>query len=210
MRMSLILGSAAIMAVIVPATLFAQTAPVQQAVSGPAATYTVAKTIPATAPAPEAPASVKPVVVPTAAAVAPVKHTAVKTTVAKSTTVKKPAIKTAAVKTTAKVTAVKAAAKVASAGAGASDLDTARAVLASLKAKYRYLDGVTVTVGNTPGGYQAVSYYTKGAIVLSPSHTASVERIMKHEIWHIIDWRDNGKIDWRESVPPHNAADYLK
>jgi hypothetical protein len=25
---------------------------------------------------------------------------------------------------------------------------------------------------------------------------------MAHEIWHIIDWRDNGRIDWGENVPP--------
>ena len=65
-------------------------------------------------------------------------------------------------------------------------------------------------MGKTPGGYQAVSYYTRGRILISTTHTVSISRILAHEIWHIIDWRDNGKIDWRESVPPHNASDYLK
>jgi hypothetical protein len=38
----------------------------------------------------------------------------------------------------------------------------------------------------------------------------SISRILAHEIWHVIDWRDNGHIDWKESVPPKNAADYRK
>jgi len=62
-----------------------------------------------------------------------------------------------------------------------------------------------VTMGNA-SGYQAVAYYTSGRIVISPKHTASLQRILSHEIWHIIDWRDNGRIDWRESVPPANAS----
>jgi hypothetical protein len=91
-----------------------------------------------------------------------------------------------------------------------SDLQTAESVLRSLKAKYRYLDGVTVTIGSTPGNYQAVSYYARGRIVISPKHTASISTILKHEIWHCIDYRDNGRIDWGERVAPKNAAEYLK
>ena len=51
-------------------------------------------------------------------------------------------------------------------------------------------------------GYQAIAYYTSGRIVISRSHKASLSRIINHEIWHIIDYRDNGKIDWGEHVPP--------
>jgi hypothetical protein len=93
---------------------------------------------------------------------------------------------------------------------GASESAQLQSLLASLKSRYKYLGGVTVTIGRTPGGYQAVSYYTAGRIVVSPKHRASLSRIMNHEIWHIIDWRDNGRIDWRESVPPRNASSYLK
>ncbi len=85
----------------------------------------------------------------------------------------------------------------------------ANAVLQDLKTRFRYLDGVTVTFGATPGSYQAVSYYKEGRIVINPRHTASVEEILDHEIWHIIDWRDNGRVDWHERVPPANAASYL-
>lgn len=85
----------------------------------------------------------------------------------------------------------------------------ADAALARLKAEYpRYLSGVTVSIGATPNGYQAVCYYREGRIVVKPDHTASMEDILSHEIWHVIDWRDNGCIDWRESIPPANAADY--
>jgi hypothetical protein len=84
----------------------------------------------------------------------------------------------------------------------------AQAILASLQARYpRYLEGVTVSFGNA-SGYQAVAYYTSGRIVISPKHRASLDRILKHEVWHIIDWRDNGRIDWREKVPPANASAY--
>jgi predicted SprT family Zn-dependent metalloprotease len=63
------------------------------------------------------------------------------------------------------------------------------------------LAGATVSFGDARG-YQAICYYKSGRIVISPSHTASLERIIGHEIWHIIDWRDNGRIDWGENVPP--------
>lgn len=89
-----------------------------------------------------------------------------------------------------------------------NELAKAQRILASLTARYpRFLQGVSVTIGNA-SGYQAVSYYTVGRIVISPKHRASLERILSHEIWHIIDWRDNGRIDWRERVPPANAAAY--
>ena len=32
---------------------------------------------------------------------------------------------------------------------------------------------------------------------------------MAHEIWHTIDWRDNGVIDWGENVPPVNSGSYV-
>jgi len=91
-----------------------------------------------------------------------------------------------------------------------SDVERATALLESYQATYRYLDDVTVSEGPTPEGEQAVSYYTDGQIVLDPDHSATTEAIMAHEIWHVIDYRDNGKIDWGESIPPENTADYLK
>jgi len=207
MKTSLILCSAAVMAAILPATLFAQTAPVHAAVAAPVATVAHAN-IPPTVADPKAlatqPVIVAAVVVKPATTVTtrPVtKRAATKPAATKPTTVKPATRRTVATTTAAKPVAV---------ASHASDLSTAQSVLASLKAKYRYLDGVTVEMGKTPGGYQAVSYYTRGRILISTTHTVSISRILAHEIWHIIDWRDNGKIDWRESVPPHNAADYLK
>lgn len=89
-------------------------------------------------------------------------------------------------------------------------LDRAEEVLDSLQERYKFLDDVTVTLGPTPGGREAVAYYTRGDIVIDPGHSLPVESIMHHEIWHIIDWRDNGRLDWGESIPPANAADYRR
>lgn len=83
----------------------------------------------------------------------------------------------------------------------ASELQQARAILAGLIRKYPILAGTTVEFGDARG-YQAVCYYRSGRIVISPNHTASLTRILNHEVWHIIDWRDNGRIDWGENVPP--------
>lgn len=93
-------------------------------------------------------------------------------------------------------------AAVTAASSGASgELARAQSILAGYKAKYPILAGATISFGDARG-HQAICYYKSGRIVVSPSHTASLERIIGHEIWHIIDWRDNGRIDWGENVPP--------
>lgn len=81
------------------------------------------------------------------------------------------------------------------------DLAQAQSILSGLIAKYPILAGATVTIGDARG-YQAIAYYQSGRIVISKSRSASLSTILNHEVWHIIDWRDNGKIDWGENVPP--------
>ncbi len=81
-------------------------------------------------------------------------------------------------------------------------LAQAQSILASLIAQHPILAGTTVSIGATPGGYQAVAYFKSGRILISPNHKASLSTILRHEIWHIIDWRDNNRIDWGENVPP--------
>lgn len=111
--------------------------------------------------------------------------------------------------------AAKRAARIAKAKALSSSGSTAsgteearaRAILAGLIAKYPILKGTTVSIGDARG-YQAIAFYQSGRIVISRTHTATLERILGHEIWHIIDYRDNGKINWGESVPPSNASSY--
>lgn len=104
------------------------------------------------------------------------------------------------------VTIGSTAAKTSSSGgsrpSSGSELAQARAILAGLIRKYPILKGTTVKIGDTPGDYQAVAYYQSGRIVVSPDHKASLQKILNHEVWHIIDWRDNGRIDWGENVPP--------
>lgn len=102
------------------------------------------------------------------------------------------------------------AAPMPAASAPSADLTRAYAALDTLSRTYKYLDGVTLEMGTPPHGKQAVSFYTEGRIVISSNRTASVESIMMHEVWHIIDWRDNGRIDWAENVPPSNSQDYLR
>lgn len=90
-----------------------------------------------------------------------------------------------------------------------ADEAQAEAMLARLQAKYRLLDGVTVRIGKTPAGEQAIAYYEEGEIVVSPERSATIQRILAHEIWHVIDYRDNGRLDWGEDLPPADASDYL-
>ena len=76
----------------------------------------------------------------------------------------------------------------------------AQAIVASLIKQYPVLKGTTVEFGDAHG-YQAIAFYQSGRIIVSPDHTASLERILTHEVWHIIDYRDNGQIDWGEDIP---------
>jgi len=48
--------------------------------------------------------------------------------------------------------------------------------------------------------YQAVAYYKSGRILISTSHTSSLDRIIKHECWHIIDWREQRPYRLGENV----------
>jgi hypothetical protein len=90
-----------------------------------------------------------------------------------------------------------------------ADAKLANEVFDELAAKYELLDGVKVVMGETPKGEEAVAYYTAGEIVIDRDHTVSIEKILAHEIWHVIDWRDNGRLDWGEDLPPVNQSDYL-
>ena len=82
-----------------------------------------------------------------------------------------------------------------------SQLALARKLLRKQIVLHPILKGTTVSIGKTPGNYQAVAYYTTGHIVINPRHRASLARIIAHEVWHVIDWRDNHRIDWGERVP---------
>jgi predicted component of type VI protein secretion system len=117
----------------------------------------------------------------------------------------KPATRTVRTSSTTSASSSSSSKPAASSG---DTLSRARAILASRIAMYPILRGSTVELGDTKGNPQAIVYYKSGRIVINPNHTRSLEVIINHEIWHIIDWRDNGRIDWGESVPPSNAADY--
>lgn len=108
-------------------------------------------------------------------------------------------------------TAQGAASPATQAAPAATSRDTlaeARAILASRIAAYPILQGTTVQVGDTRGNPQGIVYFKSARIIINPNHTVSLTRIIDHEIWHIIDWRDNGSIDWGENVPPANASSF--
>ncbi len=86
-----------------------------------------------------------------------------------------------------------------------SDIQRARAALAAQIEMHPILEGVTVEMSDTLE-YQAIAYHTEGRILISRTHTASIDQIIEHEVWHVIDWRDNQHIDWGESVPPAHPA----
>ena len=88
----------------------------------------------------------------------------------------------------------------ASAPAPAPSSADAQSILNRYIAKYPVLQGATVTYGDAKG-YQAICYYKSGRIVISATHTRSLETIIAHEVGHILDWRDNGVIDWGENIP---------
>lgn len=63
------------------------------------------------------------------------------------------------------------------------------------------LGNVTVEFGDAKG-YEAISFYSSGRIIVSPTHKVAIERLLLHELYHIYDYKDNGVINWGESVPP--------
>jgi len=91
-----------------------------------------------------------------------------------------------------------------------TEADYAQGKVDRLAERYGHLEDVTVTLGITPEGKEAVAYYTEGRIVISDAHTVSIDTILEHEIWHVIDWRDNGRLDWGEDLPPDNSQTYLR
>jgi len=102
--------------------------------------------------------------------------------------------------TTVKSTATRTSTPVTKRAAAGSETAQAKAILAGLIAKHPILQGTTVSFGDARG-YQAIALYKSGRIVISSSHTATLTRILNHEVGHIIDWRDNGVIDWGENIP---------
>ncbi len=121
---------------------------------------------------------------------------------ARTATTIQPVVTASTARRTASATSVSSGSTSSAPVASGDELAQAQSILASYIAKYPILSGTTVSIGDA-NGYQAIAYYKSGRIVISPTHTASLSRIIGHEIWHIIDWRDNGVIDWGENIPPN-------
>jgi hypothetical protein len=76
-----------------------------------------------------------------------------------------------------------------------SEQALARRILARYIARYPILRGVQVYIRECPNNWQGCAYYKQGIILIDPDHTASLERIIAHEVQHIIDWRQDHDID---------------
>lgn len=73
------------------------------------------------------------------------------------------------------------------------------------------LEGATVSFGDTTSpNYLAISRYTLKEIIIranyNPVTDTSLSYIIKHEVWHILDFAINQKIDWGENIPPAASA----
>jgi hypothetical protein len=76
-----------------------------------------------------------------------------------------------------------------------SEQALARRILARYIARYPILRGVQVYIRDCPNNWQGCAYYKQGIILVDPDHTAPLERIIAHEVQHIIDWRQDNDID---------------
>lgn len=86
-----------------------------------------------------------------------------------------------------------------------TDLTRARQALSEQITAHPILKGTTVVLGDAKG-HQAIAYYETGHIVIDTAHSVQVETLIAHEVWHVIDWRDNQTIDWGENVPPRRPS----
>ncbi len=93
-----------------------------------------------------------------------------------------------------------------------SDLSRAQTALQGYINKCpSYLTGATVTFGDAAvGNNVAIVFYTSKHIAINPNWDAmtasSLETIVNHEVWHIIDFALDSKIDWGENIPPATTA----
>jgi hypothetical protein len=74
----------------------------------------------------------------------------------------------------------------------------AEEILAYYISRYPILQGVRIYVRDCPNNWEGCAYYTKGIILVDPDHRHSLEEIIAHEVKHIIDWREDGKIDYND------------
>ncbi|MCX7832580.1 MAG: hypothetical protein N2440_06760 [Actinobacteria bacterium] len=80
----------------------------------------------------------------------------------------------------------------------AAEQRRAEQLLNAYISKYPILKGVRIYVRDCPNNWQGCAYYTKGIILIDPDHTAPLEKIVAHEIKHIIDWREDNDIDYND------------
>ncbi len=65
--------------------------------------------------------------------------------------------------------------------------------------KNSILKGTSIYIRDCPNSWQGCAFYELGIIWIDPDHKASLEQIIIHECNHIIDWREDGDIDYDDS-----------
>ncbi len=79
-----------------------------------------------------------------------------------------------------------------------SELILAQQILAYQIVRNPILQGAKVYIQDCPNNWQGCAFYESGIIWIDPNHEASLEKIILHECNHIIDWRQDGDIDYND------------
>ena len=79
-----------------------------------------------------------------------------------------------------------------------SELVLVQQILAYQIVRNPILQGAKVYIQDCPNNWQGCAFYESGTIWIDPDHSASLEKIIIHECNHIIDWRQDGDIDYND------------
>jgi hypothetical protein len=80
-----------------------------------------------------------------------------------------------------------------------SELGAARHLLDLQVLRNPILKGTSIFIKDCPNNWQGCAFYELGIIWIDPDHKAPLEEIVVHECNHIIDWREDGDIDYDDS-----------
>lgn len=80
-----------------------------------------------------------------------------------------------------------------------AELVAAQQILDKQIIKNPILKGTTIFIRDCPNNWQGCAFYELGIIWIDPDHRAPLEEIVIHECNHIIDWREDGDIDYDDS-----------
>lgn len=80
-----------------------------------------------------------------------------------------------------------------------SELGRAQQILDFQILKNPILQGTKIYIQNCPNNWQGCAFYELGVIWIDPDHKQPLKEIVVHECNHIIDWRQDGDIDYNDN-----------